>query len=137
MIRVIEPWRILDERRDKIIPIAADGAEPPIGVQLHAPVGRTRFQIRPADRSSPGCGAGVIRRHFTPEDRAASIYQYLPFEVPTTAAGFTVTLAYQRDPAIVDLGLVGPDRWGGWSGGERSEVTVTRQGDAWLGPPAR
>lgn len=73
----------------------------------------------------------MIRRHFTPEDRAASIYQYLPFEVPTTAAGFTVTLAYQRDPAIVDLGLVGPDRWGGWSGGERSEVTVTR---SWATP---
>lgn len=72
-----------------------------------------------------------LRRHFTPEDRAASIYQYLPFEVPASAAAFTVTLAYERNPAIVDLGLVGPDRWGGWSGGERASVTVTR---SWATP---
>jgi len=66
------------------------------------------------------------RRHFTPDDRAESVYQYVPFEVPPTAAGLTVTLEYDRSRATVDLGLVGPDRFCGWSGGERSSVTVTR-----------
>lgn len=65
------------------------------------------------------------RRHFTLDDRAASVYQYVPFEVPAGAAAFTVTLAYDRSAATVDLGLDGPDRFRGWSGGERSEVTVT------------
>lgn len=67
----------------------------------------------------------VVRRHFTPDDRAASIYQYVPFDVPAGAAAFTVTLSYDRSRATVDLGLDGPDRFRGWSGGERSEVTVS------------
>ena len=47
--------------------------------------------------------------------------------MPAEASGVTVTLAYDRTTGVVDLGLVGPDRFGGWSGGERSEVTVTRE----------
>jgi hypothetical protein len=66
----------------------------------------------------------VERRHFTLDDRAVSVYQYVPFEVPRGASAFTVTMAYDRSLATVDLGLDGPDRFRGWSGGERSEVTV-------------
>jgi len=65
-------------------------------------------------------------RHYSPADRAESIYQYVPFEVPASAAGVTVSFAYDRSLAIIDLGLAGPDRFVGWSGGERAAVTVAR-----------
>ena len=67
----------------------------------------------------------VRQRRFTPDDRAESIYHYVPFDVPAGASAFTVTLAYDHSAATVDLGLDGPDRFRGWSGGERSAVTVT------------
>ena len=48
----------------------------------------------------------------------------------------TVTLDYDRTETILDLGLIGPDRFCGWSGSERANVVVTqRVGDAGL--PAR
>ena len=65
------------------------------------------------------------------------MYQYLPFDVPAEASGVTVTLAYDRTTGVVDLGLVAPDRFGGWSGGERSEVTVTANGRRPATCPAR
>ncbi len=67
----------------------------------------------------------TVRRRYTLEDRAASIYQYVPFDAPDGAAAVTVTLAYDGADGVIDLGLVAPDRFGGWSGGERSVVTVT------------
>ncbi len=78
-----------------------------------------------------GTSVTGVHRRYTLDDRAASVYQYLPFEVPAEASGVTVTLAYDRTAGVVDLGLVAPDRFGGWSGGERSVVTVTAgMGDA-------
>jgi len=75
---------------------------------------------------------GVIRRRFTPEDRAASVYQYVPFAVPAGTEAVTVTVGYDRPGGnVIDLGLEAPDRFGGWSGGERSALTVTR---AWATP---
>jgi len=67
----------------------------------------------------------VIDRHYASDDRARSVYQYLDLDVPPHADALTVTLGYDRTDAIIDLGLVGPDRFGGWSGSERSTVTVT------------
>lgn len=67
----------------------------------------------------------VLERHYTRDDRAESLYQYLVVEVPTHAEATTFRLDYDRDDAIVDLGLIGPDRFGGWSGSERGTVTVT------------
>jgi len=67
----------------------------------------------------------TFERHYTRDDRAESMYQYLVVEVPPGAPAITVQLDYDRTDAVVDLGLVGPDRFGGWSGGERSVVTVT------------
>lgn len=46
-------------------------------------------------------------------------------DVPASAPAVTVRLDYDRADAIVDLGLIGPDHFGGWSGSERSTVTVT------------
>ncbi len=70
----------------------------------------------------------MITRHrgrWTPAERAEAIYRYLPFDVPPNAAGVTVTLGYDRDRGVLDLGLVDPERFRGWSGGERSQVSVT------------
>ena len=38
-----------------------------------------------------------------------------------------MTLEYDRTETILDLGLVGPDQFRGWSGSERSTVVVTQQ----------
>lgn len=65
---------------------------------------------------------------WTPEDRAESIYQYLPVDVPAGAPGLRVTLAYDRTAGILDLGCVGAVGFRGWSGGARSEYVIT--GDA-------
>jgi hypothetical protein len=65
------------------------------------------------------------RVHLTPEDRAATTWRYLPFDVPTGCGGFTVTMSVSDPSAIIDLGCTAPDRWCGWSGGARREFTVT------------
>ena len=106
-----------------------EGFEPAQGdtVALDAD-GATGAAVRPRRRHldrQRGRAMIAFHRRYTLDDRAASVYQYLPFEVPAEASGVTVTLAYDRTTGVVDLGLVAPDRFGGWSGGERSEVTVT------------
>jgi hypothetical protein len=67
-----------------------------------------------------------MTRRYTRDDRAESIYQYLVVDVPPEAGGLAVTLWYDRSDAIIDLGLIGPDRFCGWSGSERADVVVTR-----------
>lgn len=67
-----------------------------------------------------------FERHYTRDDRADSHYQYIVIDVAASAPALTVRLDYDRTDAVVDLGLIGPDRFGGWSGGERRVVTVTR-----------
>jgi hypothetical protein len=62
---------------------------------------------------------------FTPEDRAASTWHYLPFEVPVGCGAFTVRISQSDPGAVIDLGCLGPDGWCGWSGGARREFTVT------------
>src|SRR5687767_14969060 len=66
-----------------------------------------------------------FERHYTRDDRAESIYQYIVVDAPSGAPAITVRLDYDRTDAVVDLGLIGPDRFGGWSGSERSVVSVT------------
>jgi len=46
---------------------------------------------------------------FERDDRAASIYHYLPFEVPAGTSGVEVTLDYDRSAGVLDLGCVGAD----------------------------
>ncbi|MFV2063807.1 MAG: CehA/McbA family metallohydrolase, partial [Chloroflexota bacterium] len=64
------------------------------------------------------------RGHWTPADRAEAIYRYLPFDVPRDAEGLTVTLRYDHDVGVLDMGLFDPHRFRGWSGSERDRVTV-------------
>jgi hypothetical protein len=69
----------------------------------------------------------VERGRWTPTDRARSIYQYIPFDVPSQTEALTVRLRYDRRAAVLDLGLFGPTGFGGWSGSEREVVVVTRE----------
>ncbi|MPZ54381.1 MAG: PHP domain-containing protein [Acidimicrobiia bacterium] len=71
-------------------------------------------------------GVATMRRSFSFADRERSIYQYLDFEVDS--GSFSVTLDYPDDGVtIFDLGMVGPDRFRGWSGGERRHVSITEE----------
>ena len=68
---------------------------------------------------------------WTPAHRAESVWQYLPFDVPASCPGVRITLEYDRShgsDGVLDLGLVDPLGWRGWSGGARSVVEVGRRG---------
>ena len=74
---------------------------------------------------------GQVAEHaglWTPEDRFASAYQYLPVEVPAGMAALRVHLDYERPGAVLDLGCMGPGGFRGWSGGARHWFTVGAAG---------
>ncbi|MBM6402216.1 CehA/McbA family metallohydrolase [Phycicoccus sonneratiae] len=76
-------------------------------------------------------GPGRWRGRWTPEDRAASVWPTLPFEVGDGCPGLRVTLEHDRShgsSGVVDLGLVDPLGWRGWSGGARSVLEVAPRG---------
>ena len=88
----------------------------------------------------------VLRLHYDPKDRETGRYQYVPVEVPGGTTRLYVSYAYDKlgGQNVVDLGLFEPGpldfgqaRCRGWTGGERSEVTITT-GSAtpgyWPGP---
>ena len=62
-----------------------------------------------------------MTRHYTRNDRTESIYQYLVVDVPAGAGALEVTLEYDRSETTLDLGLIGPDQFRGWSGSERAQ----------------
>lgn len=69
---------------------------------------------------------GIVHSgRWTRSDRAESIYRYLPVDVPPGADGLEVTLSYDRDGGVLDLGCVGPDGFRGWSGGARDRFAIT------------
>jgi hypothetical protein len=61
------------------------------------------------------------------DDQIANRYLEVPFEIPAgrTPDALEVTLAYDRDTAVIDLGCRDPERWRGWSGGARSRFAIT------------
>jgi hypothetical protein len=76
----------------------------------------------------------VLRLHYDPKDRETGRYQYVPVEVLEGTTRLFVSYAYDRlgGQNVVDLGLFEPGslefgkaRVRGWTGGERSEVTIT------------
>src|SRR6476469_1847675 len=68
----------------------------------------------------------VWRRLLNWEDRAASEYLYVPFEIPAGCGAFSVEPFYaQRSGAVVELGCVGPQGFRGWSGGARDTFSIT------------
>jgi hypothetical protein len=59
--------------------------------------------------------------------REQGYYQYLPFTVGRDWQSVGVELSYDRNSAVIDLGLIGPDGFCGWSGGARSSVQVAER----------
>jgi hypothetical protein len=70
----------------------------------------------------------VYRGRWTPDDRFASPWHYLPAEVPPGSRGVSVELCYDRSEAALDLGCVGPDGFRGWSGSARDSFAITAGG---------
>lgn len=70
----------------------------------------------------------TFRGRWTPADRAESVYQYLPFEVPASCPGVRIVLDYDRSAGVLDLGVTDPAGWRGWSGGARSVVELGPSG---------
>lgn len=77
--------------------------------------------------------ARVIQVRYTPQDRAAGRYQYVPFDVPEGTSRLTFAYAYDRAGGtnVIDLGVLEPGpldlgsrAFRGWSGGERTTVTI-------------
>jgi len=73
-------------------------------------------------------------RHFDPEDQAADPYPLIPFDLPPGVTRLDVRYTYSDpispDPLetqpgnVVDLGVLAPDGFRGWSGSARSAVTL-------------
>jgi hypothetical protein len=60
------------------------------------------------------------------DDQIENRYLEVPFELPSGGVrALEVTLAYDRDAAVIDLGCRDPERWRGWSGGARSRFAIT------------
>jgi hypothetical protein len=73
-------------------------------------------------------GMGQLIKHtgvWTPEDRFASAYQYLPADVPPGTAALRVSLEYDRAAGVLDLGCLDTAGFRGWSGGARESFVIT------------
>ena len=75
----------------------------------------------------------AVRVHYAPGDRETGRYQYVPFDVPAGTTRIDLEYAYDRAGGtnVVDLGLfepgsleLGTPSFRGWSGGERSRISV-------------
>jgi PHP domain len=64
---------------------------------------------------------------WTPEDRFASPWHYLPVEVAPGTAALRVELEHERAGAVLDLGCLGPSGFRGWSGGARRSFVITAE----------
>jgi hypothetical protein len=67
----------------------------------------------------------IVRGTWTPEDRAESIYRYLPFEVPSGCPAVSVRLDYERTAGVIDLGIFDPAAFRGWTGSARAGFVIT------------
>ena len=68
------------------------------------------------------------RRRFDEDDRAQSIHQYVSIDVPPNTDALSVEIDFDRDRAIVDLGVFGPgDTFRGYSGGARRRFDITER----------
>ncbi len=56
-----------------------------------------------------------------------SPYLELPFEVPDGVGAVRVSLAFDRDLGVLDLGCAGPGGYRGWSGGARSSCVIAQR----------
>jgi PHP domain len=66
----------------------------------------------------------AVDGRWLPAERAASVWRYLAFEVPAACPGVRVELAYDRASGVLDLGLIDPLGWRGWSGAARDRILI-------------
>ena len=64
---------------------------------------------------------------WTPEDRFAAPWQYLPVEVAPGTAALRVELDYDSAGSVLDLGCLGPSGFRGWSGGARESFVIAAE----------
>ncbi|MDT4975158.1 MAG: hypothetical protein QOG98_916 [Pseudonocardiales bacterium] len=64
------------------------------------------------------------RGRWTPQDRASSVWHYVDFEVAPGCPGLRIDLAFDHSAGVLDLGLIDPAGWRGWSGGAREQVLI-------------
>jgi len=71
----------------------------------------------------------AVRRelHIGAAEREQGYYQYVPFSVGTGWRSVRVQVSYDHTEAVLDVGLIGPGGFRGWSGGERSTVSVAER----------
>lgn len=62
---------------------------------------------------------------YSRKDREASIYHYIPFEVPVGSDGVTVTYSFTGFTSVVDLGIFDPVGFRGWTGSARSVAMIS------------
>ena len=65
----------------------------------------------------------AITRHqgrWSLADRFASVWQYLPVEVPAGASGLRAEIEYDRTMATIDVGCIGPSAAGQAAPGDHS-----------------
>jgi len=70
----------------------------------------------------------MLTRHagtWTIEDRCESILHYLPLQVPAGSTALRVSLDFDADGTVLDLGCFGPAGFRGWSGGARRSFVIS------------
>lgn len=77
-------------------------------------------------RAPSAAGEVVLRGHLLGE-RDAHRYHQVPFQVPVGTARITVEFDYtgREEKATIDLGLLDPGGFRGWSGGNKRSFTVS------------
>ncbi|MDQ6658832.1 MAG: CehA/McbA family metallohydrolase [Actinomycetota bacterium] len=66
----------------------------------------------------------TVSGRWTPQHRADTVWPELPFEVPQVCQGLRIELEFERQAGVLDLGLIDPLGWRGWSGGAKSVVEI-------------
>lgn len=66
----------------------------------------------------------AVHGRWMPADRATSVWHYVPFEVAPDSPGVRVEFAHDRAAGVLDIGLIDPDGWRGWSGGARDHILI-------------
>ena len=75
--------------------------------------------------------ARVLDRRLTPDDRIATPYLPIAFEVPDGTRAVEVEMSYDFNAGVIDIGCDAPGGWRGWSGGARQRFAITADAATW------
>src|SRR2546430_5030684 len=96
--------------------------------QLHEPRSRFHFVIlSPLIAMTAFAQEPNLRLHGTVTGAQNNTYIEVPFEVPPNTARLTVSFHYtgKEERTTLDLGIQDPQRFRGWSGGNKSSFTIS------------